>query len=157
ARDAHPLGTSAHGRLGWPPRGRAPAAGKLRLRDVARLRRRGPPQPCLAAGALRHPRPAVLTCARAHRQRGLSGRVKLGILAWTQFTDWPSLRDAGVAADTLGFDSLWAWDHVYPIFGDPEGPIFEGYVTLAGWAGVTTRVTLGLLVGAIPFRNPALV
>jgi len=87
----------------------------------------------------------------------LSGRVKLGVLAWTQYTDWPSLRDAGAAVDELGFDSLWAWDHVYPIFGDPEGPIFEGYLTLAGWAGVTEHVSLGLLVGAIPFRHPALV
>lgn len=46
---------------------------------------------------------------------------------------------------------------MYPIFGDPHGPIFEGYLTLAGWAPVTRRATLGLLVGANPFRNPALV
>ena len=30
-------------------------------------------------------------------------------------------------------------------------------MTLAGWAAVTHRATLGLLVGANPFRNPALV
>ena len=59
--------------------------------------------------------------------------------------------------DRLGFDSLWAWDHVNPIFGDPSGPIFEGYMTLAGWSAVTARVSLGLLVGANTFRNPALV
>jgi alkanesulfonate monooxygenase SsuD/methylene tetrahydromethanopterin reductase-like flavin-dependent oxidoreductase (luciferase family) len=46
---------------------------------------------------------------------------------------------------------------VYPIFGDPHGPIFEGYTTLAGWSAVTEHVNLGLLVGANTFRNPALV
>jgi F420-dependent oxidoreductase-like protein len=84
-------------------------------------------------------------------------RVKLGILAWSQYTDWPSLRRVGATVDDLGFDSLWTWDHLYPIFGDPRGPIFEGYMTLAGWAPVTRRVSLGLLVGANTFRNPALV
>ncbi len=85
------------------------------------------------------------------------GRVKLGLLVWPQYTDWASLRDAGAAVDNLGLDSLWTWDHLYPIVGSPEGPEFEGYMTLAGWAGVTNRVSLGLLVGANTFRNPALV
>jgi hypothetical protein len=48
--------------------------------------------------------------------------VKLGALVWNQYTDWPSLRDAGVLVDSLGFDSLWTWDHVYPIVGDYRGP-----------------------------------
>jgi len=59
--------------------------------------------------------------------------------------------------DRLGFESVWTWDHVYPIVGSPEGPIFEGYMTLAVWSSVTERVRLGLLVGANTFRNPALV
>lgn len=83
--------------------------------------------------------------------------VKLGVLVWPQYTDWPSLRDAGAAVDRLGLDSLWTWDHLYPIVGSPEGPEFEGYMTLAGWAAVTKKATLGLLVGANTFRNPALV
>lgn len=83
--------------------------------------------------------------------------LKLGVLLWNQFTDWPSLRDAGVLVDELGFDSLWTWDHLYPIVGDPDGPMFEGYMTLAAWAALTKRVTLGLMVGANTFRNPALV
>jgi alkanesulfonate monooxygenase SsuD/methylene tetrahydromethanopterin reductase-like flavin-dependent oxidoreductase (luciferase family) len=35
--------------------------------------------------------------------------------------------------------------------------MFEGYVTLAGWAARTERVRLGLMVGANTFRNPGLV
>jgi F420-dependent oxidoreductase-like protein len=86
-----------------------------------------------------------------------SGTLKLGVLAWNQHTDWPSLRDVGVLVDELGYDSLWTWDHLYPIVGDPHGPMFEGYLTLAAWAALTKRVTLGLMVGANTFRNPALV
>jgi F420-dependent oxidoreductase-like protein len=84
-------------------------------------------------------------------------RLKLGVLAWNQYTDWESLRDVGVLADELGYDSVWTWDHLYPIVGAPDGPMFEGYMTLAAWAALTKRVTLGLMVGANTFRNPALV
>jgi alkanesulfonate monooxygenase SsuD/methylene tetrahydromethanopterin reductase-like flavin-dependent oxidoreductase (luciferase family) len=59
--------------------------------------------------------------------------------------------------DELGYDSLWTWDHLYAIFGDPYQPIFEGYTTLAAWSKVTRRARLGLLVGANTFRNPGVV
>jgi len=83
-------------------------------------------------------------------------RIRTGVLPWGQYTDWPSLQRAGRRTDELAYDSLWTWDHLYPIQGDWRGPIFEGYLTLTGWAAVTSRVTLGLMVGANPFRNPAL-
>jgi len=83
--------------------------------------------------------------------------VRFGALCWNQYTDWPALREAGVSADRAGFDSLWTWDHLYPIVGAHEGPIFEGWLTLAAWAERTQRVRLGLMVGANTFRNPALV
>ena len=85
-----------------------------------------------------------------------TSELKMGVLPWGQYTDWPSLQRAGQRADELGYDSLWTWDHLYPIQGDWRGPIFEGYLTLAGWAGVTSHVTVGLMVGANTFRNPAL-
>jgi alkanesulfonate monooxygenase SsuD/methylene tetrahydromethanopterin reductase-like flavin-dependent oxidoreductase (luciferase family) len=81
----------------------------------------------------------------------------MGALCWNQYTDWPSLLEAGKRADRVGFDSLWTWDHLYPIVGAEEGPIFEGYMTLAAWAMATEKVRIGLLVGANPYRNPALV
>jgi hypothetical protein len=33
--------------------------------------------------------------------------VRLGALCWNQYTDWPSLVEAGRPADRLGFESLW--------------------------------------------------
>ena len=82
---------------------------------------------------------------------------KLGVLLWNQATDWPSYEAAARRVDELGYDSLWAWDHAYAIFGDPYQPIFEGYTSLAAWSKVTSRVRLGLLVGANPLRNPGVV
>jgi hypothetical protein len=36
--------------------------------------------------------------------------VKIGALCWNQYTDWPSLLEAGVRAERLGYDTLWTWD-----------------------------------------------
>ncbi|MGH2427366.1 MAG: LLM class flavin-dependent oxidoreductase [Candidatus Limnocylindria bacterium] len=83
--------------------------------------------------------------------------VRLGANCWGQYTGWASLRDAGARADALGYHSLWTWDHLYPIVGSPDGPIFEGWMALAAWAEATERARIGLMVGANPFRNPALV
>jgi alkanesulfonate monooxygenase SsuD/methylene tetrahydromethanopterin reductase-like flavin-dependent oxidoreductase (luciferase family) len=82
--------------------------------------------------------------------------VKFGALCWNQYTDWPSLLAAGVRAERLGYDTLWTWDHLYPIVGSHEGPIFEGWLTLAAWAQATERIRIGLMVGANTFREPAL-
>ena len=85
------------------------------------------------------------------------GNVRFGALCWNQWTDWPSLLEAGRRADRLGYESLWTWDHLYPIIGDSRGPIFEGWLTITAWAMATERVRIGLMVGANTFRNPALV
>ena len=82
--------------------------------------------------------------------------TKFGILLWNQATDWPGYATAVGRIDELGYDHLWAWDHLYAIFGDPYQPIFEGWASLLGAAGITKNVRLGLLVGANTFRNPGL-
>ena len=83
--------------------------------------------------------------------------VKLGALCWNQYTDWPSLLEAGRRADRLGYDTLWTWDHLYPIVGSANGPMFEGWLTITAWAQATDRVRIGLMVDANTFREPALV
>ena len=82
--------------------------------------------------------------------------VRLGALCWNQYTTWPALLEAGRRADRLGFDTLWTWDHLYPIVGSSDGPILEGWLTLAAWAQATERIRIGLMVGANTFREPAL-
>ncbi len=82
--------------------------------------------------------------------------LRIGAGFSSQRTDWPALRDAAVAAEGAGIDSLWTWDHLLADEGPWDQPILEGWIVLAGWAAITRRVTLGLLVGANTFRNPGL-
>ncbi|MEA2538123.1 MAG: hypothetical protein QOF11_2357, partial [Chloroflexota bacterium] len=65
--------------------------------------------------------------------------VKIGALCWNQYTDWPSILEAGVRADRLGYDTLWTSDHLYPIVGVSRGPILEAWLVLAAWAQATER------------------
>lgn len=87
----------------------------------------------------------------------MSAPIKLGANCWNQYTDWPSFLAAMQRAEDLGYESLWTWDHVYPIVGSWEGPILEAYTAMSAVAALTSRATIGLLVGANTFRNPALV
>ncbi len=87
----------------------------------------------------------------------MSAPLKLGINNWNQYSDWDSFLAAQQRADRLGFDSIWTWDHLYPIVGSHEGPIFESYTAMAAVATTTERASIGLMVGANTFRNPALV
>jgi F420-dependent oxidoreductase-like protein len=82
--------------------------------------------------------------------------MKFGAQLWSQQTSWADFREAAVAAENAGWDSVWTWDHLMAIFGPWRQPIFEGWMTLAGWAGATSKIQLGLMVGANTFRNPGL-
>lgn len=82
--------------------------------------------------------------------------IRFGLLAWPQTTDWPAYREAVMAAEAAGWDSVWTWDHLLAIMGPSEQPIFEGWTTIAAAAAITKRVKVGLMVGANGFRNPGL-
>ena len=82
--------------------------------------------------------------------------TRFGLQIWSQQTDWPGFRDAALAAENAGWDSAWTWDHLNAIFGPWEQPIFEGWMALAALGPLTSRLRLGLMVGANTFRNPGL-
>jgi F420-dependent oxidoreductase-like protein len=67
---------------------------------------------------------------------------------------WQEVRDAAVAFDECGYDSVWVCDHVYGV-PLPTLPIFEAWSELAAVAAITERVALGTLVTPPFFRNPA--
>lgn len=84
--------------------------------------------------------------------------LHLGLLLWTQATDWPAMAQAAQRIDEAGYEHLWFYDHLYAInTRDPYLPIFEGWTVVAGMASITSRAKLGLLVGANSFRNPGVV
>ena len=56
-------------------------------------------------------------------------------------------------AEALGFESLWAWDHV--LLGvEPSFPIVDSITMLGAVAARTTRIKLGTGVLVLPLRNP---
>jgi alkanesulfonate monooxygenase SsuD/methylene tetrahydromethanopterin reductase-like flavin-dependent oxidoreductase (luciferase family) len=82
--------------------------------------------------------------------------MRFGAQLWSQSTDWPQFRDTALAAEAAGWDSVWTWDHLLAIFGPWEQPILEGWSVLSALGPVTSRIRLGLMVGANTFRNPGL-
>lgn len=83
-------------------------------------------------------------------------RFKLGVTL-PQFTDDPSrIIEAARRAEELGFDSIWVFDHLWPLSGGKERPVFECWTTLAYLAAATERVTLGTLVTRSSLRHSAL-
>lgn len=69
------------------------------------------------------------------------------------------LETAGIV-DQGGFDSLWVMDHFFQLggwLGKPEEEMLEGYAILGFLAGITQKIKLGLLVGGVIYRHPALV
>lgn len=70
------------------------------------------------------------------------------------------LLDTARIVDQGGFDSIWVMDHFFQLggwLGEAEDMMVEGYTTLGFLAGITQKVSIGLLVGGVIYRHPALV
>ena len=69
---------------------------------------------------------------------------------------WAKTVEVAVQAETLGYDSIWVYDHVHNVPVPAHEAVFECWTTLAALSQRTTRVRLGQMVGCASYRNPAL-
>ena len=77
---------------------------------------------------------------------------------FTKYPEMPSaqaLIDYGVRMEELGYESLWAWDHI--LLGvEPNFPIHEALTILTAVAARTTKIKVGTGILVLPMRNPVI-
>ena len=58
------------------------------------------------------------------------GKIKVGVQLHPQRVSYATYAEAVKATEALGVDTIWNWDHFFPLYGEGEGEHFEGWTLL---------------------------
>jgi alkanesulfonate monooxygenase SsuD/methylene tetrahydromethanopterin reductase-like flavin-dependent oxidoreductase (luciferase family) len=83
-------------------------------------------------------------------------RVSFGLKTSPMHTTYQQVVRTWQQADEVAeIEHAWLWDHMLPLSGPKDGPIFEGWTLLTALAAQTQRLRFGLLVTNNQIRQPA--
>jgi probable F420-dependent oxidoreductase len=82
--------------------------------------------------------------------------IRVGVQIQPQHSTFAQMQQAWRDAEQLGVDSIYTWDHFYPLYGEPDGTHYEGVASLTALAASTERARIGALVFCNSYRNPQL-
>src|SRR5205085_3662036 len=173
ARCGSPSGTAATRILATTPywlvpattsrSGRASAGPSRRRADWTTSAPRSPSD--VAPGRRRHP---VYPAGRrpSAPSTGMRWSMKAGVIVpqgwqgeydgWDPVEAWARTVRVAQQAESLGFESIWLFDHLHTVPEPTDEITFESFTSLSALAAVTSRVRLGHIVICTAFRNPAL-
>jgi alkanesulfonate monooxygenase SsuD/methylene tetrahydromethanopterin reductase-like flavin-dependent oxidoreductase (luciferase family) len=79
--------------------------------------------------------------------------VKIGLILPLFSGDAQRVLSFAERAEELGFDGVFAFDHLFPPGNDPGGPVLEAFAMLGAVAARTSRIAVGTLVARAALRD----
>lgn len=81
--------------------------------------------------------------------------IEFGVKTGQGGYSYEDLKKVWIAAEELGYDSAWLYDHFYAL-GQKDAPCLESWTTLAALGASTRKLKIGTMVTSVSYRPPSL-